>query len=110
MVKSVNQTFVFFMELVMIGSLAYYGYKQSTFVNRYLLAILLPAIAITLWAIFAAPKSSNRLNLPYLVIFRAAMFLIASLLLYLSGNKVVAWITAIIAIVTQVIAYYTEDN
>lgn len=80
MIKSINQAVVFIMELVMVYAFGYIGYKtgSDTF-SKYALAILLTAICIFLWGIFAAPKSTRRLSMPYLGLFRCSMFLTASL-------------------------------
>lgn len=110
MLKYFNQIIVFMMELVMVGFFAYYGYHRNTTVlNRYLLACCLPGAAIFLWGRFAAPKSSTRLTMPYLVMFRAMMFLVTSVVLYQSGNVPMAIIIAVLAVVTQAVSYSTGE-
>ena len=87
--KYLNYFIVFILELVMIASFAYYGYRRNTTqFNRYLLAFSLSFAAIILWAWFAAPKSSHKLRMPYLALFRAAMFLAASFAMWQLGYKV----------------------
>lgn len=109
MLKYSNQVIVFILELVMITSFAYYGYqKNTTILNRYLLAFLLPIAAIILWTIFAAPKSSHRIAMPYLALFRAGMFLITSFAVYQLGHKNMAIVIVILVIVTQIMSYYFE--
>lgn len=110
MLKSINQILVFTMELVMLGAFAIYGYNHTTLVNRYVFSFALVAIAIGLWGVFAAPKSLHRLSLPFLVLFRAAMFLTASFLLFLSGYKTLAVVMGVLSVVTQTYSYFMEKN
>jgi len=62
-----------------------------------------------LWAFFAAPKSVHRLKMPYLAIFRASIFLIASFLLYQTEQKNIAIAFALLAIVTQAVSFFAEE-
>lgn len=110
MLKSLNPVIVFMLELVMIASLANYGYQRNTTaLNRYFLAFLLPIAAMILWAIFAAPKSSHRLAMPYLALFRAGMFLISAVAVFQIGHKKIALLLVVLAIVTQAISYVAEE-
>ena len=108
--KNINSAFVFFLELWMLYAFAIYGYNSgTTTVLKYLWAVLLPATVITLWAIWAAPKSSRRLKPPYQYLFRIALFLLAAYFLYAVNQPKSALIMASLAILTQVIAWYYKD-
>lgn len=110
LLKYSNQTLIFFLELMMIGSFAYFGFQKGhTALFRYIWAIALPAAVIICWGLWAAPKSSNRLPMPYLVLFRAALFLLASYFLYACGQMNLAIVIALFAVVTQVVSYYFRD-
>lgn len=109
MLKTLNQTTTFLLEIAMLISMGYYAMaKPWSLLPKVALAIGLIAVAILLWAILAAPRSTNRLDMPYLVLFRAGMFLVASFLLYQSGQKNIALVLAALAIVTQTISLFTE--
>lgn len=109
MLKAIYQVIVFTMELVMLYSFWLFGYKTgSNTLTHYVLAILLTAICIILWGIFAAPKSTKRLAMPYLGLFRCGMFLTAALFLFLLDQKTLAVVMAALAITTQAAAFYVE--
>jgi hypothetical protein len=110
MFKTINQIAVFVIELIMIGAFAYFGFqKGNSTIIKFLLAIILPVFVVFLWAYFAAPKSLQRLEMPYLVIFRLSLFLIASYLLYKSGQTKVALVVALLSIFTQIASYNLND-
>jgi hypothetical protein len=110
MLRYVNQLVVFLLELVMFGALGFYGFqKGSGTTTKYALAVILPAIAVLLWGYYAAPKSSHRLPMPYLALFRGVFFLCAAYLLYECGQKNWALLVAALAPITQAISYYSGD-
>lgn len=110
MLRYTNQIAVFIIELIMIGSLAYFGFqKGSSTIAKYALAIMLPVLAILLWSYFAAPKSSHRLKMPYLALFRLTLFLIASYLLYKCNKSEAAILVAVLSTITQVVSYFLDD-
>lgn len=110
MLKTLNQTITFLLEVAMLISFGYYPMVKSwNLLPKISLAISLIVAAVLLWAIFAAPRSVNRLDMPYLALFRGALFLIASFLLYQSGQKNIALVLAALAIVTQTFSFITND-
>jgi len=105
-IKALTATSAFLLELFMLFSLAYYGYHSST--NKILnivLAIGLPLIAIVIWGLFAAPKANYRITQPYRMLFELTLFLISAFLLYKTGKQTWAIAFAIVAIVTEVLAF-----
>jgi hypothetical protein len=108
-IKITNQALTFLLEIAMLISFGYYGMTRSwNFFPRLLFTIAILAIAICLWAILAAPKSTRRLKMPYQAIFRIGMFLLSAFLLFQSGQKGIAIMLACFAMVTQAISYFTE--
>ena len=108
--KSANGIVVFLLELLMLVAFGCYGYNQLTSIGlRIGLAAGLVIAAIILWAAFAAPKSKERLRLPALALFRAAMFLTAAFFVYHLGHRNWAFGIAVAAITTQVISWFTEQ-
>ncbi len=111
MLKIVNQTIVFLIELIMIGTFAYFGYQiGNSIFAKYALAISLPILAIILWGYWAAPKSVHRIMMPYLALFRLSLFLLASYLLYRCGQNKFAIILAIFSLSTQIASIILEGN
>lgn len=110
MFRTIIQITVFVIELIMIGAFAYFGFqKGNSTLIKYLLAIILPVFVVLLWGYFAAPKSLHRLEMPYLVIFRLALFLVASYLLYRSNQTNIAIVVALLSIFTQIASYNLND-
>jgi len=108
--KTLNQAIVFLLEISMLISLGYYGFSKSwSLLPKTIFAFFLIVFAIFLWAFFAAPKSVHRLKMPYLAIFRASIFLIASFLLYQTEQKNIAIAFAVLAIVTQAVSFFAEE-
>jgi len=108
--KHTNQALMFFIELIMLGSFAYFGFQKGhTVLFRYILAIALPTVGIVCWALWAAPKSSSRLPMPYLALFRVVLFLLASYFLYACRQTNLAFVVAAVSIITQVLGYYFKD-
>ncbi|MEQ9442509.1 MAG: YrdB family protein [Cyclobacteriaceae bacterium] len=111
MLKYTNQILMFVVELIMVGSFSYFGYqKGNTTLMKYGLAIVIPAIAILLWGYWAAPKSTHRLSMPYLALFRGIMFLVAAYFLYQCNHPKFATILAILSVINQVVSYFTENE
>jgi len=109
MVKSVNQVLVFILEIIMFIAFGYFGFaRQWNLIPKLLLTIFIITTAVALWAVFAAPKSGHRLEMPYLAIFRATMFLLAAFLLFRLDYRNLAIALAALAIVTQIISFFTE--
>ena len=110
MFRTINQITVFFIELIMLGTFACVGFqKGNSILIKYLLSIILPVSVILLWGYFAAPKSPNRLEMPYLVIFRLVLFLSTSYLLYKLNQVNVAFVVALLSISTQITSYFLND-
>lgn len=111
MLKIINQTIVFLIELIMFGSFAYFGFqKGNDLFQKYGFAIILSFLAIFMWAYWAAPKSGNRLSMPYLAIFRLSLFLLASYFLHKCGHTKFALILAFISLITQISSVFLEPN
>jgi hypothetical protein len=109
-IKLINQVIAFFLEMGMFISLGYWGFLQGkTNLTKYSFAIALPMIAIILWGFFAAPKSEYRLEFPIRIFFELCLFVIASFLLYRTGNSRLAIWFGAIALVSEIIAYILKQ-
>jgi hypothetical protein len=99
-------TLVFLLELIMFFSFSYWGFqKGQSLITKCLLAILLLAVSTTLWAIFAAPKATTRLDFPLRLIFELSLFLLAAFALYKLNYSTAAMLYAILAILSIAIAF-----
>jgi hypothetical protein len=80
-----NLALAFAVELIMLAGFALAGWALSeTLWVRLLVAVMLPALAIAAWWIWAAPRGYNRLKMPALGAFKIAIFALG----------VAAWIVA----------------
>ena len=109
-IKAINLTVAFFLEIAMLVAFAYFGfrYPENT-VLKYLLMIILPVTAMMLWAYFAAPRSKHRLQQPSRVLFALTMFGAAIFLLNMSGETMLAAVFAIIVIVNQLLLFILKQ-
>lgn len=96
---------MFLLEICMLLSLSYWGFHNHA---SYLYGIGLPLLAALLWGIFAAPKSKNRLQMPYRMFFSIGFFWISGILLYETGLTLYAIAFMIVAFISGILAYIFE--
>jgi Protein of unknown function (DUF2568) len=109
-VKFINGVLAFSLELTMLVAMGYWAYQQgkSGFL-KILFAIALPALAIVLWGLFAAPKANYRIAFPARIFFELTLFLLGAFLLYLTGHKNLAIVFAVLAILCETLAYVFNE-
>jgi len=111
MIRFINQTIVFFLEMGMLISVTYFGYRLGDILwVQIFLALVFPLFTIVIWANWLAPKSTSRLKMPYLAVVRLLLFLIAAYSLYLSNMIQLALIMAVLSIITQTVSLFTEGS
>jgi hypothetical protein len=98
-IKGANLLLAFLIELAMLAAFAYGGWVgPEPMWLKVVLAVGLPAFAILLWAVWAAPKAGKRrLNEPALTIFKVLIFAAAILVLWASGQEALAAIFGVLA-------------
>lgn len=106
LLKGLNLTLAFLLELVAVGAFAYWGISatDSSALNI-VLAIGLAVLAIVLWGIFAAPKSARRLRGGTLVAFKVVFFALACAALFAANSPTLGVIFGVLAAVNLVLAY-----
>jgi hypothetical protein len=93
-----NLAVKFALELVAIGSFAYWGATVASGALAILLALVAPVLAIALWGRFAAPRSERKLPLRPRIAFELAVFALAALaLLRASWPAAIALATVVVA-------------
>ncbi len=105
-IKAINLIATFFLEIAMLVSFGYFGfhYPQNT-VMKYIAMIGLPLTAISLWGIFAAPKSKFRLQQPSRILFALALFGISIFLLNETEKIMLAAVFAVMVIINQLLLF-----
>lgn len=105
-----NAALAFAADLAMVALLAIGGFNilaQNT-IGRWVLAVLLPAIAIAVWAYLIAPNNTHRLHQPWLCLIQLVLFTIAAVVAYRYINHTIVYIFLICAYSTSLAAIYLE--
>lgn len=94
-----NLALAFALELAMLAAFALAGWSATPILwLRLLLAVALPALAIVLWAVWAAPKAKKRRLKPGpLLVFKLIIFGFATLAWALAGMGLIAAIFGVLA-------------
>jgi hypothetical protein len=104
--RFLHQLLAFSLEMAMLAALGYWGFREGNKSPlKYLLGFGLPIAAITLWALWAAPKSTTRLEQPFLLMFKLVLFGITTFGLYRSGQPHLAYWFAGLALVSVLVEY-----
>ncbi|MFD8141936.1 YrdB family protein [Streptomyces sp. NPDC059708] len=101
----VNEGLAFLMELAGLALLAWWGWStgQNTAI-RILLAVGAPALAATVWGLFAAPKATFTLPLAAILVVKALFFASATAALHSLGRTRLAVAFAVVAVVNTGLA------
>lgn len=111
MLRVANDILCFILELCMLASFGIFGTtREWPLLPRILFTIILLAVAILLWAAFAAPASQHRFRMPYLAFFRAGIFIIAFTALYFAGYRTLAGIFILLSICNQALSLLFENK
>jgi hypothetical protein len=97
--KNGNLALAFAVEIAMLAAFAVAGWASTPILwLRIVLTIALPAIAIVLWAVWAAPKAKKRRLKPGpLLVFKIVIFGFATLAWWLAGLGLIAAIFGVLA-------------
>jgi hypothetical protein len=90
--KDTNLAVKFGLELVAIAAFAFWGASVGGVLASVVLGIAAPALAIVLWGVFAAPRSSRRLPLRLRAPFELGVFALAA-----AALVAVDWVAVAIA-------------
>jgi len=89
-IKNLNLLLSFLLELAMLFFYSYWAYNMAEqVVTKYTLAILVPAVVVIIWGIWAAPKSKYRLKNPIRTVLKLSLLLLAAILCFTTGQH--AW-------------------
>ena len=88
---------VFLAELLMLAGYAVAGARLLPGGAGILLAVLLPLVAVTVWALILAPRAPRRLPHPYRLIGKLVLAILATVLLLLAGSTAWAGVVLVVA-------------
>ena len=98
--KGINLGLAFLLELGVLAALAYWGFTVGpNIVLKFVLGLGAPALAVVVWAIFGAPKSSTQLQGVAYLALQAVFFGGGALALVVSGQRGLGIAFAVIALV-----------
>lgn len=103
MVKTANLAVKFVLELVAIGTFAYWGAMAGSGALAILLAIAAPTAAIIVWGLFLAPRAKRRLPLPARIPAELVVFGLAAASLAAVGSSIAAIVFGIVVIANAVL-------
>jgi len=102
---TVNEALAFLLELLMVAGLAWWGSQAvSGLAGRIALAVVAPALAIIIWALFAAPRARIRLPVAGVLAVKAVVFAGGTVAVYSTGWHATAIAFAIVAAVNTTVA------
>lgn len=102
-----NAGLMFTLEMAMLAILVFWGvHTGGSAVAKTVLAVLAPAAAIAVWAVFLA-GAGHPVNLPQPaeIALKTAVFLVAALALAGAGQRVPGVVFAVLAVVSVAIEY-----
>ena len=102
--KWFGATLVFFSEIGMLAGLAWWGFHAADGVAGWVLAVAIPAVALTLWGQFLAPKAPHRLHGFMLAFVRFDALMLGAIAAFVSGAVSLGIATAVCAIIGTVTA------
>jgi hypothetical protein len=97
--KWFGASLVFFSELGMLAGFAWWGFHIADGAAAWVLAVAAPAVAVTLWGQFLAPKAPHRLKGFLLAFVRLDALLLGAIDAYLTGAMALGIATAVCAII-----------
>jgi Protein of unknown function (DUF2568) len=103
--RAANLALKFLVELAAFAAFAVWGAAAGDGIWSVVLGIAAPAVAIVLWAIFAAPKSERRLGGAARVPFELGVFGLAAVGLAVADHVTLAIVFAVVAAVNAALLF-----
>jgi Protein of unknown function (DUF2568) len=95
-----NEVLAFFIELAALVCLSWWGFAAGgSTAARWLLGLGTPAVAIVLWALFAAPRARVRLPLWGVLLVKAVVLGGGAYAVYRVGHPVAAAVAGVMVVV-----------
>lgn len=108
--KGVNAIVAFLLELAMLVSFGYWGYRAAHgLVVKWALALALPVAAMVVWGLFFAPQAIWRLSLWPGVVGSLSLFWLAALALQRAGQRSLAIVVAAVAFINAAFALFWQQ-
>jgi hypothetical protein len=104
--KSLNLSLAFFLELAMLAAFAYWGFHtgQSTIV-KIGLGIGIPLLVAVIWGLFMAPNSSRRLQGAAYLALKLLLFGLAVAALITTSNDTLGIVLGVVVVINTILLY-----
>ncbi|MEU6575595.1 YrdB family protein [Streptomyces sp. NPDC046805] len=100
-----NELLAFLLELAALGCLGWWGFTVGRgAVLHALLGLGIPALAIVLWSLFAAPRARLRPRLPLVLVVKAVVLGGGAVALYGVDHPVAAVVMAVVVVANTTVA------
>lgn len=97
--RSLNLALAFLLELCLLAAIVYWGLQLDASTGvRWVVGIGAAAVLALVWAVFAAPTAKRRLLRTPLIGFKLLVFALGAVVLYSTGQHVLAIVLAAVAI------------
>jgi hypothetical protein len=104
--QSIVLLILFLIELVALFSLGYWGFHFNRgWVVRFALGLGTPLIIAVFWGLYVAPKATYPVTIPVRHLLQIAVFTLASIALYASGQKTIAVGFFVVALIVVSLVY-----
>ena len=102
--KGINLGVRFLLEMCMLASVSYWGFKtHSNWPMKILLGVGLPILIAVIWGWLMAPKSIHRLSGIPFTIMDFILLGSGAVALYASGQVTLAWVYAVLLVVSEIL-------
>lgn len=104
--QSIVLFILFIMELAALFSLGYWGFHFNRgWILRFALGIGAPLVIAVFWGLFVAPKATYPVTVPVRHLLQIAVFTLASIALYASGQTTIAVSFFVAALIVVLLVY-----
>jgi hypothetical protein len=98
------------MGLAMLAAFAVWAYMQGKSMSwKIIFAVTIVLAVMTLWGIFAAPRSAHRLQLTPRLLFEGILFNLSVIALHKSGYNTLAIWFAVLAVISIVLSIVFKE-
>jgi hypothetical protein len=109
--KQLNLLVSFLLELAMLYFFSLWAFRTGeSVIAKYSLAIVVPAIVVAIWGVWAAPKSKFRLQNPYRSVLKIMLCLLAAFLYYKFGKPIEAFWYAVFVFINAGLAFWWKQD
>jgi hypothetical protein len=102
--KGINLAVRFLLELCMLAAVGYWGFvTHSSWALKILFGVGLPILMAVIWGYFMAPRSTHRLSGISFTVMDLILLGSGAVALYASGQVSLAWIYAVVLVVSELL-------